>query len=212
MLDLNLLERWLTGWSLARGLPLPLHASGGLVVEVGWPEQLRRHVFLDAGRELQECAARISDPFVYLKAAVDPGRMRQALPDRWQIEPPRYLMCRTAALDVPVELPAGYVSEVRLEHAAHVIRFIDAAGETAAKGGVVLHRGTAVFDRIETHEHHRGKGLATAVMLALDEIAEAAGVSERLLVATEPGRGLYAKLGWQVLAPYSTAVLPALAA
>lgn len=47
--ELQLLERWLSGWSLARGLPLPQRADGGLVAEVGWPEQLRRHVFVDAG-------------------------------------------------------------------------------------------------------------------------------------------------------------------
>ena len=209
MVDLNLLERWLTGWSLARGLPLPARFGGGLTVEVGWPEQLRRHVFLDAGQELQQCAARISEPFVYLKAAVDPGQMRQALPERWQIERPRYLMSCTTAMAGAAALPAGYGSDVRLEHGAHVIRFVDGAGEVAATGGVVLHRGTAVFDRIGTLEHHRGKGLATALMFALDELAAAAGVSERLLVATEAGRGLYLKLGWQVLAPYSTAVLPA---
>lgn len=35
--DLNLIERWLTGWTLARGVPLPTRHGGGLVVEVGWP-------------------------------------------------------------------------------------------------------------------------------------------------------------------------------
>lgn len=45
-------------------------------------------------------------------------------------------------------------------------------------------------------------------MFALDALAEQAGVSERLLVATEAGRALYIRLGWLVLAPYSTAVLP----
>jgi len=37
-LDLDLLTRWLTGWSLARGLPLPQPDGDGLVAEVGWPE------------------------------------------------------------------------------------------------------------------------------------------------------------------------------
>ncbi|UUZ53250.1 hypothetical protein LP419_30825 [Massilia sp. H-1] len=48
--DLDLLERWLTAWSLSRGLPLPVHEGGGLSVEVGKPDHLRlRHVFAEAG-------------------------------------------------------------------------------------------------------------------------------------------------------------------
>ena len=61
-LDLPLLGRWLTGWSLARGLPLPQPVVGGLVVEVGWPEQVRRYVFVEAGEALQACVARSHDP------------------------------------------------------------------------------------------------------------------------------------------------------
>jgi predicted GNAT family acetyltransferase len=64
-----------------------------------------------------------------------------------------------------------------------------------------------VFDRIATHEHYRRQGLASALMLALDALAVQAGLSERLLSATEAGAALYAKLGWQHLAPYASAVL-----
>jgi GNAT superfamily N-acetyltransferase len=209
LVDLGLLERWLTGWSLARGLPLPGHYGGGLVVEVGWPEQLRRHVFLDAGRELRACASEIHAPFVYLKALVDPEQMRLALPLPWRIESPRYLMYRPTAIGKSVTPPAGYVATVGAEHGAAVIRFTDASGQTAALGRVVLNGKSAVFDRIETLEPHRGKGLGTALMFALDGLAEQAGVSERLLVATEAGRKLYVNLGWLVVAPYSTGVLPA---
>ena len=205
--DLSLLERWLTGWSLARGLPLPQPCGEGLVVEVGWPEQVRRHVFVDAGQALQECAAHIHEPFIYLKAAVAPEQLRRDLPAPWQIESPRYLMsCPTAMARISA-LPAGYGATVASEHGASVIRFADATGQTAAIGRVVQHQGSAVFDRIETHEAHRRRGLATAVMGALDAVAAEAGVSERLLVASEAGRALYSRLGWRVLAPYSTAVL-----
>lgn len=205
-LDLNLLQRWLAGWSLARGLPLPRREGGGLVVEVGWPEQLRRHVFIDAGPALQGCAARIGQAGIYLKAAVDSDTLRRALPARWTIEQPRYLMRRCAPMAGQAAAPAGYTMQRGMEHGAHVVRYADAGGETAALGRVVLHEGTAIFDRIETMEGHRRLGLASAVMAALDALVTA-DVAERLLVATEAGRALYASLGWQVLAPYSTAVL-----
>lgn len=204
--DLSLLDRWQTGWSLSRGLPLPTHDGGGLVVEVGLPEQMRRHVFVDAGHELRACAAHIQAPFIYLKAAVDPDQMRRALPAAWKIESPGYLMARPAAAP-PVAPPAGYSACVTREHGAHVIRFADATGQTAASGRVVLNGACAVFDQIETLEPHRGKGLGTALMSALDALAAQAGCAERLLVATEAGRALYLTLGWQLLAPYSTAVL-----
>lgn len=166
-------------------------------------------MFVEAGRELRECASQIRDPYIYLKAAVDAEQMRRALPAEWKIESPRYLMYRPAAMTGSVTLAAGYVATVEVEHAACVVRFVDPTGQAAASGRVVLNRGTAVFDRIETLEPHRRRGLATALMCALDALAEQAGVSERLLVATEAGRALYISLGWLELAPYSTALLPA---
>ncbi|WP_243494080.1 GNAT family N-acetyltransferase [Massilia violaceinigra] len=205
--DVHLLERWLTGWSLARGLPPPRHHGGGLVVDVGWPDQLRRHVFVDAGCALRECAAQIHAPCVYLKAAVDPDRLRLALPAHWQIEAARYLMLHRTTMGAPGALPAGYFASIGAHYGASVIRVVDAAGQAAAIGRVVVHGTTAVFDRIETFAPHQRQGLGSALMAALDALAQQGGVSERLLVATEAGRALYLALGWRVLAPYSTAVL-----
>lgn len=104
------------------------------MVEVGWPDQLRRHVFVDAGRELRECAADIHDPFIYLKAAVDPERMRSALSARWQIENPGYLMHRPTAMTTSVKPPAGYFASVEVEQGTYLVRFADSTGQTAARG------------------------------------------------------------------------------
>jgi GNAT superfamily N-acetyltransferase len=203
-LNLEVIERWLIAWSLARGLPLPVREGGGLAVEVGWPDQLRRFVFLDDGPALQRCAANVTEPFVHIKAAVEPDRLQAALPAGWELEELRYLMYRDGAMSASAAAPAGYTVSARPEHGAQLVRFIDAEGTTAAAGRVVLHGKTASFDRIMTHERHRRKGLASAVMLELDRMAVQANVSERLLVATEEGRALYLALGWQELAPYST--------
>lgn len=205
--DLALLERWLVGWSMARGLPLPRHAGGGLVVDVGMPDQLRRHVFVDAGAALQACAAAIDEPLVYLKAAVDCDELRRALPARWQIEAPRWLM----ACDAPMAAAAapGYSIAASVEHGGSVLRFVDADGAVAASGVLVMNGATAIFDRIGTAPAHRRRGLGRALMGALDALAREAGATERLLVATEAGRALYLQLGWRVLARYATAVLAA---
>jgi GNAT superfamily N-acetyltransferase len=204
---LVLLERWLTGWSRSRGLPLPLHEGGGLSVEVGWPDQLRRYLFADAGAALCACAAQIHDPCVFIKATVDAQVLRRALPQRWAIEAPRYLMACAGPMQGAVTLPAGYTTTLAIEHGAYVVCIVDRAGVMAATGRITVDAGTVVFDRIETMEAHRRRGLASFVMMALDRLAIQAGASERLLVATGEGARLYLHLGWQHLAPFSTAVL-----
>ncbi|KQX01170.1 GNAT family acetyltransferase [Massilia sp. Root418] len=208
-MDLPLLERWLTGWSLSRGVPPPVKENGGLRVEVGMPLQLRRYVFLDAGQALQACADRIHAPHIYLKAPVDPAVLRAALPARWTVETPGYLMQGPASMSRQAALPAGYTVETSAEHGARLVRVLHANGELAASGRITLDRGTGVFDQIVTSESHRRLGLGTVVMQALDALARQANVTERLLVATEEGRSLYTGLGWQLLAPWATAVLPA---
>jgi GNAT superfamily N-acetyltransferase len=206
-LNLVLIERWLTGRSLARGLPLPFHRAGGLCVEVGAAGELRRHVFLDAGPELQACAAQTQAPLVFLKAAVAPDVLRASLPNRWKIEDAAYLMLGPTATSSKPSLPPGYHISLEAEYGGYVARVIHASGELAASGRVAVHAGCAVFDQIVTDEAHRRLGLGTVVMLNLDAVAEQAGATDRLLVATEAGRALYERLGWTVLAPWSTAVL-----
>jgi GNAT superfamily N-acetyltransferase len=207
-IDVALIGRWLSGRSLSRGLPLPVPYGGGLLVVVDNQAELRRYVFADAGPELQACADQIRDPRIFLKAAVDTDTLRRALPGRWHVQPTGYLMMCPAAAASQAEIPTGYSVSLEREYGAQAVRVIHGSGERAASGRVALNDGCAVFDQIETTESHRRRGLGTAVMLALDAIAQKAGVSERLLVATEEGRALYGSLGWRVLAPWSTAVLP----
>lgn len=206
--DLDLLERWLRGWSLGRGVPLPRRQGGGLVVEVGRPDQLRRHLFADAGAALQDCARAIEEPLVFIKATVDAAQLRQALPARWRIESPRYLMRCDAPMPAAA-LPADYTVEQAHRHGATLLRVRDADGAVAASGQLVIDGACAVFDQIETAPAQRRRGLGRSVMGLLDQLARQANVTERLLVATAAGRALYLHLGWHQLAPYSTAVLAA---
>ena len=205
--DLALLERWLTGWSRSRGVASPYHDAGGLTVDVGFPDQLRRHVFIDAGAALQARAAAIHTPRVYLKAAVHADVLRRALPARWTVEDPLYMMIHTGPMAPGPALPAGFTMDTTVEHDGHLIRILDAGSVTAASGRIDVYQGTAVFDRISTHEDYRRQGLASAMMLALDRLAVEAGTTERLLSATQAGAALYTRLGWQHLAPYASAVL-----
>jgi GNAT superfamily N-acetyltransferase len=201
-----LLERWLTGWSRSRGLPLPREEGGGLRVDVDWPGQLRRHVFVDAGAALQACAANNDIPFIHLKAAVAGEQLRAVLPAGWSLAPQGYLMACPGPMAGAAPLPPGYHATLAVEHGAWVVTILDATGELAATGRITVDAATAVYDRIETVASHRRRGLASAVMGALDRLAVQAGVLERLLVATEAGARLYPALGWRHVAPWSTAV------
>ncbi|MBQ5949230.1 GNAT family N-acetyltransferase [Massilia sp. ST3] len=203
---LALIERWLTGRSLARGLPLPVQDGGGLRVEVGSAVEVRRHVFLDAGTALQACAAQIDASHIFLKAPVEPEAMRAVLPPHWTVDSPGYLMRGPAKMTGNAESPPGYRITAEAEHGGQIVRVLHAGGGLAASGRVAVHANCAVFDQIVTEESHRRLGLGTVVMLALDALAGIACVTERLLVATDAGRALYERLGWQVLAPWSTAV------
>lgn len=207
-IDLHLLERWLKGWSLSRGVPLPVREDGGLSVEVGMPLQLRRYVFLDAGPELLARAGQIDMPHIFLKVPVEPAVLQAVLSARWSVEEPGYLMLGPEAMSKEAQLSNEYRIEIGAEHGAQLVRVMHASGELAASGKVVLHDGCAVFDQIVTEEAHRRRGLGTVVMQALDTLAREAKTTERLLVATEDGRGLYTSLGWKLIAPWTTAVLP----
>lgn len=204
--DLALLQRWLTGWSRSRGLPLPVQERGGLRVEVGWHDQVRRHVFVDAGSALQVCAGGVREQFVHIKAAVSNEQLLSVLPAGWTAEAPRYLMAHAGSMCAASTLAPEYSIVSRNEHGADVLYIVDARGDVAATGRITQDAGTAVFDRIDTAATHRRQGLASALMLALDVLASEAGATERLLVATEAGAHLYRHLGWQVLSPWSTAV------
>jgi GNAT superfamily N-acetyltransferase len=210
-IDLALIERWLTGWSLSRGVPAPAPCDGGLVVEVGMPQQLRRFVFPDAGQALQACAEGIHEPLIFLKAPVEPDVLRSALPARWTIETPGYLMEGPSLPKSQMTLPPGYRAVFERQHGAHIVRLVHDSQEQAASGRLVVHGRCAVFDQIETAESHRRRGLGSVMMHALDAIATEAGVEERLLVATADGRALYTRLGWHVISPWSTAALTAAA-
>lgn len=201
-----MLERWLTGWSSSRGLPLPVRDGGGLRVDVGWPDQVRRYVFADAGSALRQCAAGVRQHFTHIKATVNREQLLDALPAGWALQEPRYLMTRSGPMAAVSTLAHHYSIHSYSEHGTAVLCIVDTGGAMAATGRITLDQGTAVFDRIETAATHRRQGLASVLMLALDKLAVDAGVTERLLVATEAGAHLYRHLGWQTLAPWSTAV------
>ncbi|OPC00104.1 GNAT family acetyltransferase [Elizabethkingia meningoseptica] len=205
----NLIEKWLTGWSLSRDLPLPVKHKSGFKVEVNWEMQKERYVFPVLNEDFFQLAMAVEEPWIFLKVCAKPSVLKYKIPDRWIIQPQGYLMGYTNRADKRSnELPDGYSQERNEYNSVFEIRITDREGEMASTGRVVLVDDYAVFDRIETNPKHRRKGLATHVLNKLQDIADAQGIRQHILVATQEGKILYESLGWEVYSLYTSIVIP----
>lgn len=206
----DIVETWITGWTLARETLPPMPDHGGFRVDVGWPDQLVRYVFPSIVPAIAELATTITLPYVFLKACSTPEAMQAVLPPNWVIQRSAWMMVLDAVMPRVRPLYTGYALEQSLGDPVSVVRVLTVDGELAAIGRVVLVREVAIYDRIETQAQHQRRGLAQAVMKQLELIACAQGARNGVLVATPEGRQLYEALGWRMLAPYTTAVIPVL--
>lgn len=209
LIDPQLVFAWQTAHSIARGAPLPVHDRGGYRVDTGSDKETKRWVFPQLCDGLREIAHEIAAPRHYLKLCGSDEALRSALPARWQMLPTNYFMVATAAVAGSKPLPDGY--RLALDRDGPVVRasIVAATGDLAASGCAAEAADVFVYDRIETAQEHRRKGLGVAVMNALAGARQSLA-STQLLVATEDGRGLYANLGWRVLGPFAAATIPEL--
>lgn len=203
-----LVETWVEGWTVARGTSRPVPVLGGFRVDVGWPQQASRYVFPRLSAAVEQRAAEINDPWVFLKVCAPPDRVRTVLPERWIIQSSSYFMTCVAPMSGATQAPDGYKLEVVEGPALISVKILTRAGDLAANGHAALVNGHAIYDRIETNEAHRRRGLGRVVMKALESLASARGVHKGVLVATEDGRALYEQLGWRLNSPYTSAVIP----
>jgi GNAT superfamily N-acetyltransferase len=204
----ELLWRWVAARSMARGQPAPVPDHGGMRVDTGSPEEVRRHVFAGPGPGLQALLETVRTPLVYLKVCAAAGDLQAILPPRWQLQPAGYFMTQDeppAAMPAPVP---GYRIDLVQVGAVIAARMLAADGAIAASGYAVEHDGVFILDRILTDPAHRRRGLGRALVAALVSM-QRDSQARRVLVATDAGCALYMTLGWRVLSPYTTIVLPA---
>lgn len=207
-IDIALLETWAKGWSLTRDIAAPVSDSGGLRIDVGWPEQKTRYLFAALTEGFLQLAHAITEPYVFLKICLPAEDVSQHLPSRWTIQAPRFLMtCGKTMKVIKHTLPEGYALAIEETLPVSIVKIFTACGELAAIGRIAIVDNHAIYDRIETYPGHRRKGLATAVMLALEAIAVRRKGNKGILIATAQGRALYETLGWQVRSAYTTAVI-----
>jgi GNAT superfamily N-acetyltransferase len=202
-----LLRLWVQGWAASRGMAPPVPHSDGWLVEVGLPQQKRRHVFPRVSQALHALGAIIREPWSYLKACATAEELRAALPVYWHIEEQTYFMRFDGPPPPGPALPGGYGIDVATQGRLAVARVLAADGSVAAAGHAAVVEDAAIFDRITTDAAHRRRGLGRAVMCALDAAARTLGARRGLLGATADGYAMYRTLGWHVQSPLVSAVI-----
>lgn len=204
--DPTLVEAWLGARSVGRGLPLPVRDRGGLRVDTSRPEERRRYVFVRPSEGLRDLAESISEPRIALKLAGTREELAALLPARWRISEPGFLMVRDGADTDAPPLADAYRLRLSTTAATTEARILTPNGELAASGHAVEYAGVFVYDRIVTDAAHRRRGLGRVVMAALGS-ARRSAASRPVLVATPEGRALYARLGWTLHSPWTTALI-----
>ena len=128
-----MLENWLAGRSLARGLPPPVPDRGGLRVDTNSSEEVCRWIFLGVGPELVQLAEEVSSPGYLLKVFTSSADLRAALPASWQVEATGYFMTATSHWESSM-MPSGYKLEVEQVAAVTRVEIRSLDGELAASG------------------------------------------------------------------------------
>jgi GNAT superfamily N-acetyltransferase len=206
-IDPSLVRAWQFAHSIARGSPAPVHDRGGYRVDTGSEIETKRWIFPRLTDGVGAIGREIEAPRHYLKVCASDEALRGALPSRWEVQPPGFFMTTSVTFGDASPLPEGYRLELHRAGPVSRVSIVAPDGGMAASGCAAESADVFIYDRIETAQDHRRKGLGVAVMTALGT-ARTSIASQQLLVATEDGRKLYERLGWTVLAPLATALIP----
>lgn len=168
---------------------------------------MKRWIFPRLADGVGVIGREIEAPRHYIKVCASDQALREALPSRWEVQPSGFFMTTNVTVGDSSPLPEGYRLELHRAGPVSRVSIIAADGGVAASGYAAESSDVFIYDRIETAQDHRRKGLGVAVMTALGA-ARASIASQQLLVATDDGRKLYERLGWTVVAPLATALIP----
>ncbi|MFG3049638.1 GNAT family N-acetyltransferase [Kitasatospora sp. NPDC048239] len=209
----NVVRSWVDGWIASRMAAPPTVEPWGYTVDVGVVGHVTRHVFDATGDAVREADVRkvagsVRTGGTWLKIFAEPAVITPWLgPEWWIDDEPGYLMTvpLTPAPAHRLTAPDGY--RLRSWVRGDVVRTMVATadGALAARGQIAVGGATAVVDQIETSADHRRKGLGSLVMRVLATAAHERGAQTGVLAGTPDGHALYASLGWQVLAPLTSA-------
>ncbi|MDG6108067.1 GNAT family N-acetyltransferase [Dactylosporangium aurantiacum] len=214
----ELIVRWQRGWAVARALPTATDVGPGLRVRCLQPGRAVEYVALDRDpaslRDLAALVAREAEPTWLTVPTTDPAATATELEAAGLVLLKRAELLMTTDLRThPAPPPAaGYRLATAVapdtDPGTVTVTVLAASGEVGARGTMGLTGTDAVADRIETRPAHRRRGLASTLMGALATAAVAAGGTDGILIASEEGQPLYAKLGWRPAADVLIATTP----
>ncbi|SHM70477.1 hypothetical protein SAMN05444266_11056 [Chitinophaga jiangningensis] len=205
----SLLEKWARGWAISREVPSPVTDQGALRIDVNMPDQAARYLFPDICPEIATVASSITRPLVFIKVCAAAEAVQPLLPAHWKILEPAFMMtCQWQQAPVAAPLPAGYTLDFTIVPGGLLVVIKSPEGDTAGNGRLIPVSDQLIFDRIMVDDNHRRKGLGTCIITALAEKGYQMGIPNGVLVATPMGRSLYETMGWQVIRPYTSAVIP----
>src|SRR5471030_2167355 len=110
----ELIAGWLGARSIARGLPAPVADHGGMRVDTGLPNEVRRYVFAGPVDGIRKLAESIDVPHVPIKMCGPADQLLARMPSRWELQSVSYLMTRQSAIDAPPIPPTGYRIDVSI--------------------------------------------------------------------------------------------------
>jgi hypothetical protein len=207
--DPYIVETWAHGWAVAREAATPVKEGDAFRIEVGIPGHVRRYIFPALSPGIRQLANTISAPYIFLKVCAPPEAVQALLPPGWIIQPLAFMMtCFQPMIAIRTTLQEGYALDINDNIPVPTVKIISPEGEVAAIGHIAFVGDYAIYDRIETHEEHRRRGLGSIIMKTLETVAVARGINKGLLVATKEGRALYETLGWELHSLYTTAEIP----
>ncbi|WP_282791334.1 GNAT family N-acetyltransferase [Streptomyces sp. CC224B] len=211
--DSEVVRAWVDGWVVSRGAAPPVLEPWGYTIHVGQVRHPSRHVFGAVNAAVQEAdvrtvAAAVSGADIWVKVFDAPARVAPWFGPEWWIDPEDgYLMTLALAPVAPQRLVAPEEYRLHTWTRGGVVRAMvtTADGSWAARGQIAPTGRTAVADQIETSPAHRRRGLGSLVMRTLQAAAFEQGCEVGVLAGTVEGRALYESLGWQVVAPLTSA-------
>lgn len=197
-------DAWVSGFGVSR--QVPVRRLGELTeVEVGSQGRRLELVLVEPdGEVVDRTLARLVGTDDVWSTIFTSGNPRRDLPagTRAQLSDEVFMALDLVPSAAVVSPGIGRV-ETESEPGRATVRILD-EGVVAARGQIAVVGDTAVFDRIETHDAYRRRGLGTAVMSVLAHWAVGEGACRGLLAASLDGQALYARLGWEPVAAMLT--------
>jgi GNAT superfamily N-acetyltransferase len=157
------------------------------------PSPANAEMFWDAGFSELLCDPMMTYKGPYTALKVSPAIMVQQVRTTQDIE--MYYQIVAEGFDLPPVIEDFVGVMLRMEECTHLIAWLE--GDPVGAGTLVECAGVAGIYNVATLPQARERGVATALMAALHQVALDAGYAGTALASSVMGLPLYRKLGYQ---------------